>query len=654
MPSAVRPSNVARVTMLMQTDLLMNGIRTNSVDLLKVQNQLSSGLRLARPSDDPAEASTIMHLDSVLENQQQYLSNIGYAVDFLSGTDNALGQMVDLTNEAHSLALGSIGTATDDAGREANALIIDQIIEQLINIGNNTSRGSYLFGGQNSTEPPFQAYQDGVLFTGDISDLQTRVAQYNLINFNFDGQETFGALSSQVQGTVDLDPDITRSTLLSNLNGALDQGIRLGNIAISDGTNYSTIDLSDCITVGDVIDKITAGTPATTTASIGADGTSLQITSTLGGADLTVSEVGTGYTARDLGIYNTTGAGGTLTGQDVDARLSLTTPVTALAGGAGIDLLNGLNIRNTLLTDIDPIDISGAQTLGDILNTINTAGIGVRAQINANGTGINVLNQLSGSRMYIGENNGTTAADLGIRSLTGSIQLADINGGNGVATTNDSGDGIIQITARDGTTYDINLSTADTVQDVIDLINAGCGGHITADLTTSGNGIELTDTISGAGDLGVSTVSDNGYFIATQLGFFNEQVDGLTAASDTLTGADVNPIMPNGLFSHLIDLRDALLANDDAAISAADNALMDDHENLNNIYGMVGSTMRSIEARKSHMEDNILATETLRSDMNDIDFSEAITKYQNLYTALQGNLMSGSMLTNISLLDFLL
>ena len=73
MPSAVRPSNVPRVTMLMQTNLLMNNIRTNSVDLLKVQNQLTTGLKLARPSDSPAEASTIMHLDGMLENQQQYL-----------------------------------------------------------------------------------------------------------------------------------------------------------------------------------------------------------------------------------------------------------------------------------------------------------------------------------------------------------------------------------------------------------------------------------------------------------------------------------------------------------------------------------------------------------------------------------------------------
>ena len=69
--------------------------------------------------------------------------------------------------------------------------------------------------------------------------------------------------------------------------------------------------------------------------------------------------------------------------------------------------------------------------------------------------------------------------------------------------------------------------------------------------------------------------------------------------------------------------------------------------------GSVGSRMRALIDRKLQLEDNVLATETLRSDIRDIDFTEAITRYQNLYTALQANLQTGSQLTNISLLDFL-
>ena len=103
----------------------------------------------------------------------------------------------------------------------------------------------------------------------------------------------------------------------------------------------------------------------------------------------------------------------------------------------------------------------------------------------------------------------------------------------------------------------------------------------------------------------------------------------------------------------MIALHDALVANDDAAITAAAEALEQDRQALSNMRGTVGSQMRSLQDRKAQLEDNIIAMRTLRSDIQDVDFTEAITRYQNLFTALQGNLITGGQLTNTSLLDFL-
>ena len=89
MPSSVRPTNTPRVTMLMQSSLLMNSIRSGSVDMLKAQNQLTTGLKIGRPSDSPALCSSIMHLDSALEQQSQYLKNIQQAGSTLGFSDAA-------------------------------------------------------------------------------------------------------------------------------------------------------------------------------------------------------------------------------------------------------------------------------------------------------------------------------------------------------------------------------------------------------------------------------------------------------------------------------------------------------------------------------------------------------------------------------------
>ena len=118
------------------------------------------------------------------------------------------------------------------------------------------------------------------------------------------------------------------------------------------------------------------------------------------------------------------------------------------------------------------LDISAAETVDDLLNLFNGAGLGLLAEINEAGTGIDVRSRLSGADLTIGENGGTTATQLGIRTYTGETALADFNRGVGVPTAVDSADDDLRITARDGTQFTVNLSTATTVGDVIDLINS--------------------------------------------------------------------------------------------------------------------------------------------------------------------------------------
>ena len=71
-------------------------------------------------------------------------------------------------------------------------------------------------------------------------------------------------------------------------------------------------------------------------------------------------------------------------------------------------------------------------TIEDLLNAINGSGADVLASINAAGTGIDVRSRLSGAEFSIGENGGTTATQLGIRTLTESTALAALNHGAGV------------------------------------------------------------------------------------------------------------------------------------------------------------------------------------------------------------------------------
>src|SRR5690606_34503201 len=125
------------------------------------------------------------------------------------------------------------------------------------------------------------------------------------------------------------------------------------------------------------------------------------------------------------------GAGVPITGGTVRPRVTLLTRLDDLraASATPIDKTSGLTITNGLRSAT--VSFADCGTVEDLLNAINGSGTGVRAEVNADATGINILNPTQGTELRIAENGGTTATDLGVRSFGPDTPLADLNGGAG-------------------------------------------------------------------------------------------------------------------------------------------------------------------------------------------------------------------------------
>lgn len=146
------------------------------------------------------------------------------------------------------------------------------------------------------------------------------------------------------------------------------------------------------------------------------------------------------------------------------------------------------------------------QTLGDLIDAINAADpTTLRAQISANGDQIEFIDLTTdngGTFAVSSINNSSTAEDLGLtgtasgdtitsRRLEAGLKttlLSTLGGGNGLGTL-----GTISLTDRSGASANVDLSSAETVEDVIELIN-NSGLDIEAGLNDAGTGISLTDT----------------------------------------------------------------------------------------------------------------------------------------------------------------
>jgi flagellin-like hook-associated protein FlgL len=189
-----------------------------------------------------------------------------------------------------------------------------------------------------------------------------------------------------------------------------------------------------------------------------------------------------------------------------------------------------------------------------------------------------------------------------------------------------------------------------TIADVLEAINtaaAGAGVAVTADLAATGNGIRLTDATGGAGSLSVSRA--NLSYAVDDLGLEKRQTPGETQ----LISDDVNGVQVNGVLGALYDLEAALRGNDSQGITIAAEALDARLADFNRVRGVVGARAAAMQDRLMQTENAVFATESFLSEVQDLDYSEAITKFQQAQMTLQATLLTGSQIANTSLLDFL-
>lgn len=632
----VSPVNVARVSQNLRSFHLLQTVKSTQLGMFQRQNELATGLRFQLPSQDPIRASMALKLDRQTDIIEHVQGNLQKVNALLATTEAAMQDANNLVVEGHTLALEAAGDTLSPDERKSLTAVVDGLIDGLLDVANRQHLETYLFSGHIGQQQPFERFNEGIIYNGDDGRMQTILdTDLSEDTFTIPGLEFFNAVSDSVVGLIDLDPAVTLDTRISDLLGASGTGIDQGRIEIASGGLTTQIDTSSADTVGDLIDLLNDQMPAGLTAAL--NNNRLEIT---GGA-ATITDVSGGQTAAQLGLFTTTPSD-PVSGTDLDPRLTLRSPLSALNDGAGLNLTGGLEITSG--ARVANIDFTGAETIEDVLNRINQSDIGVLAQIADDGRRIEIRNRVSGVDLAIAELNGTDGASLGILSMHGGTLLKDLNEGLGITTVD--GDDIRIVTAN-GANVDIDMDVLDlsaaTLQDVIDLFNAQGGGAITA--TIDAHGITITDNTAGPGTiraerLNVSQALDD-------LGL------AVGASGNALIGENVHPIYVNSPFTALLELRDALESDDTRGISRAGQRLSEVLDDMLLVQGEMASTAKQMVDRADRVDALSTSNQVLMSDVRDADLTESIVRFQQLQTALQANLSTASRALSLSLLDFL-
>jgi flagellar hook-associated protein 3 FlgL len=107
------------------------------------------------------------------------------------------------------------------------------------------------------------------------------------------------------------------------------------------------------------------------------------------------------------------------------------------------------------------------------------------------------------------------------------------------------------------------------------------------------------------------------------------------------------------IFGSLVELRDALRANDASKITGLIQTVDDAHAHMNDLHGALGGTEQRLELARNQLESAKVNLDGLVSAAEDADFPEVISQMQLAQVALEAGLKAGAKVLRPSLLDFL-
>jgi flagellar hook-associated protein 3 FlgL len=213
------------------------------------------------------------------------------------------------------------------------------------------------------------------------------------------------------------------------------------------------------------------------------------------------------------------------------------------------------------------------------------------------------------------------------------------------------------IVANDGTNpvnLVIDASGAETVQDVLDLINNHTSNNtagiaVVAQLNAAGNGIQIVDTNARP----LTITAAEGSQAAEYLGLLPAGATTTTDAAGTITGVDRNYRETSSVFTTLVRLKEAIAANDINAMNRAIEGIDADIERVTFARADVGARQQSLTITQHNLEDEDVQLRGALSEEIEVDIIEAISNLTARQVSLEASLKTTANILQLSLLNFL-
>jgi len=191
---------------------------SNSYNKLEtLQNQLSTGKKITRPSDDPVVATKGMAYRSNLSEVNQYKRNLTEAQSWFDNSESGLEQVNSILQRTKELVVQGLNGTNESDDRQAIAREIEQLKLDYMQVGNTQVAGNYIFNGVNVGTAPISENASGMIESNiNLDPFSVEVSKGIQLRVNIHPENIFG------QGAFDLMNNVQTAFEQNDVNSLKD------------------------------------------------------------------------------------------------------------------------------------------------------------------------------------------------------------------------------------------------------------------------------------------------------------------------------------------------------------------------------------------------------------------------------------------------
>jgi flagellar hook-associated protein 3 FlgL len=132
------------------------GVNTVEQQLTTATQQITSGLKISAPADDPAQIDDLLQLRADRQLNTQISSNLTMANSVASAADSAIGGAIQVIDTAIQIATQAANSLTGENTDGSLAVQVQGLLSQMVNYSQTQVQGQYIFSGDQPESPYYQ------------------------------------------------------------------------------------------------------------------------------------------------------------------------------------------------------------------------------------------------------------------------------------------------------------------------------------------------------------------------------------------------------------------------------------------------------------------------------------------------------------------